>query len=337
MKIAILLRGQPRFSENSSKLFDILVKRQNPEIEFKVFAHAWNHISSKLIEDDNSHNEFIKFMSHDETYDLIKCWNPSKYRINSNNKTFTLIEQIISLLVDNKITSNPYINPQYEGFENNIDNYIERNKIQWMHIIISLLHSAILSFNLLEEYMLENPDYKPDIIISIRYDLLFKLNYKYFITYNFRDNFITVPSISVEFSGIGKINDNYLLSNYYTMSKYFRNGEQKIIDSYTKEPMMYIMNNGHMVEKLWSVIADYYLKFNYSNRLISNSIMRKNINLNDIELENNNLYNIVNLKTNKDNNLVDKDKNTFIDYIYNCNTTDILKLYNNFNKKIQGE
>ena len=52
MKVAVLLRGETKFIKESSLLFDTLVRKRFPHIDFKIFAHTWNSYTETTINKD---------------------------------------------------------------------------------------------------------------------------------------------------------------------------------------------------------------------------------------------------------------------------------------------
>ena len=196
MKVAILLRGQPRLANLGGKLFTKFVKQEHPDIDFKIFIHAWNNINKFMIDIDNvedwNNESFInryKFMSHNETYDLIKDWNPEKYNIDTAKTTINLINNIIQNNLDYNEKNNVNINDlnlirqrsiitQLLFPENNLNHNMNPGLLINLINKLGQMHSAILSYKLLEEYQKENPNYKPDLVICMRMDLYIEMDLK---------------------------------------------------------------------------------------------------------------------------------------------------------------
>lgn len=105
MKIAVLLRGQPRFSDYGADLFRKFVQDRFPEHEFDIFIATWKTISNtmeKTIDPDavvygREYDQTL--LEIDETIDLIKKWRPKRFDVTFEKELFDLLKTIYIELV----------------------------------------------------------------------------------------------------------------------------------------------------------------------------------------------------------------------------------------------
>lgn len=211
IKVAVLLRGQPRFSKEGAELFKKFVIDRHPEVEFKFFCHSWNTLSRRMVndsDDEKSQERILPiFLDKSETISMIEPWNPTKLVVETEADNLRLATEI----------ENKNVTKQKETFDWFID-YLEKNNLDlgdkrlsnWkMYMPIGLdidrvfklhdmLHNQELNFHLtaltryhqiklsyltgqmfsagkafrlLQDYM-EETNYYPDAILCGRYDMI---------------------------------------------------------------------------------------------------------------------------------------------------------------------
>lgn len=209
MKVAVLLRGQARFSKYGAHLFHIMVKDRFPDIEFKIFTNTWKSISTTMTEQINENTivygrEYNQtFLTREEIYENeLKYWGGS-YSINNecelfhniiyglnylanddhllqwwhdHNKKYKLSEEEISgsLLVIPGDEWNRNYRSTTELFETTnvkiLENLLLKDTAIHMHYLLGQVYSAGKSYELYTQYVKDNPDYVPDLIWSTRPD-----------------------------------------------------------------------------------------------------------------------------------------------------------------------
>ena len=99
MKVAVLLRGQARYSEVAAKLFKDTIIEKHPDIDFKIFGHTWRTMSVAMIDNnfDNSVNRYhSKIFLTSEIQQKIVKWNPSRYLITGDKRLYDLAKEVIN-------------------------------------------------------------------------------------------------------------------------------------------------------------------------------------------------------------------------------------------------
>lgn len=210
LKVAVLLRGQPRFAKEGAHFFNKFVIENHPDVEFKFFAHAWNTMSRRMISSEDT--ERVKdralpiVMSKVEVAELLSHWNPVSALIESEADNLKLAGEIINTNTFNETETFEWFRKYIEFRDISIHDLcighhrllmpmnIDMNRVFTAHDIVhnndlqlemiarvrydqiklsyllGQMYSAGKSFALLQEYSLAN-DYMPDIVISTRYDI----------------------------------------------------------------------------------------------------------------------------------------------------------------------
>jgi len=211
IKVAVCLRGQPRFSQEGAFLFQKLVMEHHPDVEFKFFVHSWNTMSRRMMgtEDDDKTTERLLpvFLTYEEVHDMIAPWNPTKFLIETEADNLQLACDIESRNVKyEKITYDwfqEYLelqgwNQQDARFDNHkllMPASLDISKVfsaadilksdslntELLALVkINRIQSSYLygqmfsagkSFRLLQDYI-EETDYHPDIVINTRHDVI---------------------------------------------------------------------------------------------------------------------------------------------------------------------
>lgn len=215
MKIAVLLRGQPRFSEQGAKLFNKFVRDRFPEHEFSIFIASWKTISN-VMEKPHDPNDKIygreydqTLLSYDDTIKLIKPWGPRKFSITPEYNLFDILKDTYTELLSSKnkekydalttLLMNESLNGKnlllpghldviFESKEFLVSNILWGNKIELSDPVYELkrnminnqyllgqIYSAGKSYTTFKEYS-EEFDYCPDLIWSTRPDAIHWFN-----------------------------------------------------------------------------------------------------------------------------------------------------------------
>lgn len=210
IKIALLLRGQPRFSAEGAELFKRFILKNHPNLDLKVFAHSWDSLSRRMTSSDSEKRKeeraIFDRIAHDEVIGKIHPWNPSKCQVETEVDTFKLAGEIKSKLVEKeKITYEWYKNylklnnwditdPAFnnrnlimpEGlladdtFTISKTHYSDQMHLQLMAelydeqirltYLLGQMYSAGKSLSLLQTFS-NDYQWNPDIVISTRYDV----------------------------------------------------------------------------------------------------------------------------------------------------------------------
>lgn len=209
MKIAVLLRGQSRFSSYGAHLFHAMVKNRFPEIEFKIFANTWKSISTVMTAqlDKNSvvygreYNQQI-VDAQDIYQNELLPWGGS-YSINNESDLFHTVIEITHYLTNDEklkrwwydhctkyklnyknVAGSKIVLPadewgeisrsKFELFEASDSSYYENSLLKassvQLHYTLGQVFSAGKSYELFEAYTAQHPEYQPDLIWSTRFD-----------------------------------------------------------------------------------------------------------------------------------------------------------------------
>jgi hypothetical protein len=210
MKIAVLLRGQPRFSNHGAEFFRKFVVDRFPEHEFKIFIGTWKTISNVMEKPINPSTPIYgreydqTMLSLEQAIDLIKNWKPAGFHITAEKELFSLIKKTytalimntekydaLRLLLDDPTEPNGknllvpgHLDVMFESPEYLIENLIWGNKIELSDEMYTLKRSLINNqylfgqiYSLGKSYMMfehycEKEDYKPDLVWSSRMDMI---------------------------------------------------------------------------------------------------------------------------------------------------------------------
>lgn len=99
MKVAVLLRGQARYSEIAAKLFKETVIDAHPYIDFKIFGHTWRTMSVAMTDttsDNNLNRYHSKIFLASEIQQKIVKWKPSRYLISGDKHLYDLAKEVIN-------------------------------------------------------------------------------------------------------------------------------------------------------------------------------------------------------------------------------------------------
>lgn len=216
IKVAILLRGQPRFAKEGAELFDKFIKKNHPGVEFKIFAHSWDSLSRRMVNVDEEstmqERQVYDKVSRDELEAGINAWNPTKTIIETEQECFRLAGSILySNIKNNSDTYDWFIkyadqqgidivDPKYgnlcfllpEGLT--MDKHFDLGKVlynrgQLTNELLAQAYSEQIRLTYLLGQMfsagkslkllqdcINESDYIPDIVISTRYDSFFWVN-----------------------------------------------------------------------------------------------------------------------------------------------------------------
>lgn len=98
MKVAVLLRGQARFSEIAAAMFKKTVVEQYPHIEFRFFGHTWRTMSVLMIDSESKnsvHRYHSKIFSVNEIIEKISPWTLNRFHISGDKLLYELSQDII--------------------------------------------------------------------------------------------------------------------------------------------------------------------------------------------------------------------------------------------------
>ena len=294
-KIAVLLRGQPRFVKDGGILFNQL-KNRFPECEFKVFAHSWNSYSGKMVHNDKSlfPKELFTYIPDDKIRNDISCWNPEKIIINDYHQVMKLTKQIYQKLSENECSHNwfkeyhrihslPINENKYLLFpttmeieksrynkallnENDDIEYIKHiTKAEHLTLmnILSQYYSAGLVTDMLEKYVIKT-NYNPDLVILMRYDTaLWIHNIEDLIDRINVSDYPNNPNIMCENISIIQrqaiISDWIFMGTFDAFHKSFSNPQKRLYNcfvDYFLELIELYNCTGHLHHLIWTKILD---------------------------------------------------------------------------------
>lgn len=213
MKVAVLLRGQARFSELAARFFMETVVNKNPDIEFRFWGHTWRTMNVSLTTPDfkNDVNRYhSKIFSTAEIMERVSPWNLSGVTVSSDRILYDLSKDIVNKNHRNgkhgykwvqhnlnfdevqdkySLPSGTFI--LFPGFAHmHYDELITTTNnicgdIKWFHYLfidhayklgnlLGQMYSAGLSYDCYKNR--EDQDWVPDIIWSARWDGVFECN-----------------------------------------------------------------------------------------------------------------------------------------------------------------
>ena len=305
MKIAIILRGQPRFVVEGAKLYNMFLKtRHSDHVEFKVFGHTWNNVSQRMVDEDEDSRVLNREVGREIDVNTIARelhkWEPETFSIQDEKECAAIAKDIISTRIATEKTTNKWLreyfsshgvdkdSPLYdllftmlpEGLE--MDNHLTASDViynlkgdkknllynmKFEHLrytyLLGQMYSAGRSFGQLEKYVAKNPDYKPDVVISLRYDafLWFHNIDEFLLELNTANGICpTVFTRRVTVSdGLPVVDDFAFMSTYTGMEKFVGNIKDRLFETFTQSPirLFNLLGSGSRVQHLlWTKIAD---------------------------------------------------------------------------------
>ena len=190
MKVAVLLRGETKFIKESSLLFDTLVRKRFPHIDFKIFAHTWNSYTETTINKDAIKYSLpvfgTKIKSIDDTLIELSNVKPNRLYISRASELLKCCASIIlemysdtelntwltSYLGDNLHNNNylDFLVPPPAGKHScDVEKFMSLKLFYFLGQYVSAIHAQ----NVLLEYIKkEDNTYKPDLIWNTRYDVV---------------------------------------------------------------------------------------------------------------------------------------------------------------------
>lgn len=184
MKVAVLLRGQPRYFEYGASYFNRFIK--NSSVDFRIFIHSWDSQSLAMTSQNHSLIEKTSYYALENIgsstlYDqLVKHWNPSSIQIDSNIEVIKLAKNIIDWNQSNDThTKKWFFDSVYydnlffpvldaEGINAN-NRYKYADGVIRLSHFLSQYYSSGESFQVFNKYS-QNNDWIPDVVWLTRQD-----------------------------------------------------------------------------------------------------------------------------------------------------------------------
>lgn len=211
MKIAVLLRGQPRFSEHGARFFEKFVRERFPEHEFEIFIGTWKTVSNVM--DKPLPKDAViygreydqRLLGLDEVIKIVKNWKPKKFIVTLENELFDVLKTTYATLLKDEekfaalrqIIQNEKGDPNgrhlvipghldviFESKDFLVDNLVWGNKLEYAEPVWELkrniintqyllgqIFSAGKAYDIYNEWATDN-NYKPDLIWYSRQDMI---------------------------------------------------------------------------------------------------------------------------------------------------------------------
>lgn len=189
MKVAVLLRGEPRYVEQSSKLFKHMVIDRFRNIDFKIFAHAYDsQATAYRCDSENSlylHPVYTTITK--TTYNCIidlQHFNPSSIKISKSKDLLDTAETIIHENYNDPILYTVFNTYKHhlpnsgmqhtffcpETYNTNINDNIVKDASLRLFYILGQYAGFINVNNMLYTHVTDNKTWIPDLIWNTRYD-----------------------------------------------------------------------------------------------------------------------------------------------------------------------
>lgn len=198
MKIAVVLRGQPRSSPQAAHLFKkFILERVPSEYEFSFFIHTSKRVINLPVPDqsapvlDKHYNQTS--LTFDETLSRIQPWNPKYLYIEDEAPFFNVCKRIVEDLAndtylhrwwDDHIKSNNISEEDRPGAGLIIPNLIDNRGHVYTKLYEPLVREGYYNF--------EGKLYDLNSIMSvIRFHYVFKQYYGFMQSYNVLKNYMT--------------------------------------------------------------------------------------------------------------------------------------------------
>jgi hypothetical protein len=184
MKVAVLLRGEPRHFKEGQILLEHLLLQRFPDIDFKVFAAVTPTIIDTKSQKTSPYS-FSDFyynfspvystskLEHDIIDNIIKTYKSPQFVIVENNQVIKSVEILIDKYYEKAASYGKPIIQKIDRTVNRIDIIC-----RWFYFF-SQYTNYISSRKLLIDYSVEN-DWYADLIINTRYDVCFNFNDNFF-------------------------------------------------------------------------------------------------------------------------------------------------------------
>lgn len=210
MEIALLLRGQPRFSKYGAILFKKFIENKfyQDGLRVKIFISTWRSVSNVMTAENLTEDSIVNAREFDQSLldrnkmiaEELQPWTPLHYRVEHENSLFNLVTDLISNSAkDFELVTwldNHYYDKKHDGWTNSSTMFVnpntkyKRHKLHELlhfgehnlydyelmasalrtHYVLGQIYSGSKSYDSYLKYKETHPDYTPDLIISSRLD-----------------------------------------------------------------------------------------------------------------------------------------------------------------------
>jgi len=294
MKVAVLLRGQARYSKIAAQLFKDIVVNKYPDIEFKFWGHTWRTMAIPLSVPDfkNDKDRYAsKIFSTSDIVDRITPWNLTGYNVTGDKLLYDLSKEIINInhrnsqdvykwVLQNNDTTLPnnmfilfpgMIPANYSEYLNNSYNILD--DIKYVHRLIvrhtfnlgnllGQMYSAGLSYDMYT--VRDDKSWVPDVIWSTRWDGVFEceklhdvLDYVVNTSICHPNKYVYAKAVSVTNSRAWVDDYNFLMTPS-TAEHFLGNMRERLLKMYTSSRIVLsdlLNSDGHLQHLMWTKLA----------------------------------------------------------------------------------
>lgn len=282
MKVAVLIRGEPRHFKEGHSLLKHLLFNRFPDIDFRIFSA----ISPTLTETKSiktnytSNDDYSSFhpvystvkLSEEKLKDIVETYAPGRFTIINNHKIINSMEIIMENYFEKMLSENSAISKLHNSVAK-IDTLC-----RWFYFFsqhINYLESRQCLIN----YSVEN-NWIPDMVITTRIDLFFKFDYDFFDNWRriieetrerfSEDGLITSRTSGFVFPKYMTITDNNVWIDDWLFIEFYNS---KMYDYYNKSVtdifLDYLSYNKNWTKNMYSGHNSHFLwSFIYSDMLM---------------------------------------------------------------------
>jgi hypothetical protein len=280
MKVAILLRGQPRYFEYGATYFNKFIRNYN-NVDYRIFIHSWDTKSkfmTSLNQDEIQNQSFFaldQIESSNLKTNLNKFWNPSEIQIESNIEMIKLAKEIIDWNFKNDVKTKKWLFKS--GLYDNLffpvldaDIIDETNKVKYADGIIRLSHflsqyySSGACFEIFKKYSIEN-SWIPDVLwlsrqdVAIRNDEISNIYriFEFVQLYN-SSNLVFVNDMNYNNSREYITDFNFFIPNS-SGEKFLGNIKERLFNLFTKDKLVLLslIKSGPLLcHMIWTRLTD---------------------------------------------------------------------------------
>lgn len=288
MKIALLVKGQPRYTEHGAAYFRRTFVDAFPDIEFKIFVQSWMSESIQMVSRPNEyddHNRFSqKYTPSDELTQRLSAWGAVSCDITHDQYVYRIAQQILeyntgydqagSLLIEQIAEKSLFPDngkPYHKTLLYYRSGFTETDKMSAIIVLGNLIGQYIASnlvFNQLEKYVTKH-EWTPDVVWLARHDGVIQFDQSskknnFVSTMDYiegnarRAGVVFVKDLAVV-DGYPVVSDYNFISTYPNMNRYLGSMEQRLIDIFTIEKyrILDLLASGpYLQHSLWTKLCD---------------------------------------------------------------------------------
>lgn len=293
MKIALLLRGQLRYAQAGSQLFERYIRQRFPQHEFRIFWATYASVSGTMSKNTGQAREFYTEILPN-AQQLLDHWDTCDSVVIPERELLSVAERVRAAIVDRALNTNMHsLYPQESNIVGRswVAPDVDRRKEETIriHYVLGQIYSQGRSAELLK-YHVDVTDWVPDLVWSTRPDHInwfraepdaFRLIHQSLLQKHRidpRQHHTAVDTVEIR-NGRPFVSDFNFFQTYDTMKNTFLDAQDRIINTFENEfyNVALLPGSVHSLQHvLWTAIYDTtcWISHNYNHLLQPGTLLR---------------------------------------------------------------